>query len=136
MAFHPEKCTSLPVTRTRKSLEHQYELCGHILETVSSAKYLGVTISRDMKWSKHINNVCTKANKTLSFLKRNLNITLSAPGRLRRWPTNHMFTQLWSMRIRCGTHTPSNISTTLRPSSVEQHVLSCDNIKERPAPPL
>ena len=35
---------------------------------------LGVTISRDMNWSKHINNVCTKANKTLAFLKKNLKI--------------------------------------------------------------
>ena len=38
-------------------------------ETVSSAKFSGVTISRDMNWSEHINNVCTKANKTLGFLK-------------------------------------------------------------------
>ena len=38
-------------------------------------KVLGFTISRDTIWSKHINNVCTKANKTLSFLKRNLNIS-------------------------------------------------------------
>jgi len=75
MAFHPGKCTSLPVTRSRKPLGHQYELHGQIQETVSTAKYLGVTISRDMNWSKHINNVCTKANKTLGFLKRNLKIS-------------------------------------------------------------
>ena len=43
-------------------------------ETISTAKYLGVTISRDMNWSELINNVCTKANKTLGFLKRNLKI--------------------------------------------------------------
>ena len=75
MAFHPEKCTSLPVTRSRKPLKHQYELRGHILETISSAKCLGVTINRDMNWSEYINNVCTKANKTLDFLKRNLKIS-------------------------------------------------------------
>ena len=65
MAFRPGKCTSLPVICSRKPMEHQYELRGHMLETVSSAKYLGVTISRGMNWSEHINNVCTKANKTL-----------------------------------------------------------------------
>ena len=75
MAFHPEKCTSLAVTRSRKPLKHQYELCGHILETISSTKYLGVTINKDMNWSEYINNVCTKANKTLGFLKRNLKIS-------------------------------------------------------------
>ena len=66
MAFHPGKCTSLPVTGIWKPLEHQYELHGCILETVSSAKYLGVIISRDMNWSEHINNVCTKANISAS----------------------------------------------------------------------
>ena len=30
MAFHPGKRTSLPVTRSRKPLEHQYELHGHM----------------------------------------------------------------------------------------------------------
>ena len=75
MAFHPGKCTSLPVTRSRKPLGHQYELHGQILETVSTAKYLGVTVSRDMNWSEHIKNVSTKANKTLGFLKRNLKIS-------------------------------------------------------------
>jgi hypothetical protein len=30
-----------------------------------------------MKWSEHIANICKKANNTLSFLKRNLNISNS-----------------------------------------------------------
>jgi hypothetical protein len=37
----------------------------------ASAKYLGVTISDDLKWESHI-NICGKANKTLGFLRRNL----------------------------------------------------------------
>jgi hypothetical protein len=28
----------------------------------------------DLKWESHINNICGKANKTLGFLRRNLNI--------------------------------------------------------------
>jgi len=44
------------------------------LESVDKAKYLGVTISEDLKWESHINNICDKANKTLGFLRRNLNI--------------------------------------------------------------
>jgi hypothetical protein len=44
------------------------------LESVDKAKYLGVTISDDLKWESHINNICGKANKTLGFLRRNLNI--------------------------------------------------------------
>ena len=34
--------------------------------------YLGVTITNDLKWNTHINNICTKANRTLGFLRRNL----------------------------------------------------------------
>jgi hypothetical protein len=35
---------------------------------------MGVTISDDLKWESHINNIFGKANKTLGFLRRNLNI--------------------------------------------------------------
>ena len=39
---------------------------------MDNIKYLGVTISKDLKWNTHVSNVCTKANRTLGFLKRNL----------------------------------------------------------------
>ena len=35
-------------------------------------KYLGVTISQDLNWNKHINNITGKANRTLGFMKRNV----------------------------------------------------------------
>ena len=56
MKFHPEKCNVLTITNNRKILRKDYTLHGHILEQVTSAKYLGVTITSDLKWSKHINN--------------------------------------------------------------------------------
>ena len=46
-----------------------YTLEGTVLESI---KYLGVTISNDLKWNTHITNVCTKANRTLVYLRRNL----------------------------------------------------------------
>ena len=58
-------------------IRQYYILHGHQLEQVQSAKYLGVSITSDMKWSEHIANICKKANNTLSFLKRNLNISNS-----------------------------------------------------------
>ena len=39
---------------------------------VESIKYLGVTITSDLRWNTHVSNVCTKANRTLGFLRRNL----------------------------------------------------------------
>ena len=45
---------------------------GHVLEQVSDAKYLGVTISDNLKWGPHISKVCQKSNRLLGFLRRNL----------------------------------------------------------------
>ena len=36
------------------------------------AKYLGVTLSNDLEWSKHIATMTNKSNSKLSFLRRNL----------------------------------------------------------------
>jgi hypothetical protein len=47
---------------------------GHILETVHSAKYLGITISSDLKWNKLIQQISSKANISLSFIQRDLKI--------------------------------------------------------------
>ena len=35
-------------------------------------KYLGVTISHDLNWNQHCNNICSKANRTLGLLRRML----------------------------------------------------------------
>ena len=78
MLFHPAKCVSLPITRCRSPLDYSYELNRHTRDSVSSAKYLGITIQQDMDWNNHINNVANKANRTLGFLRRNLKISSSA----------------------------------------------------------
>ena len=49
-----------------------YTLEGNVLENVESIKYLGVTITNDLKWNTLMFSVCTKANRTLGFLRRNL----------------------------------------------------------------
>ena len=41
-----------------------------MLSTVSSHTYLGITVSSDLKWHKHISNICLKATRTLNFLRR------------------------------------------------------------------
>ena len=42
------------------------------MDPLHSVKYLGVYLSDDLRWNKHIKTISNKANKTLGFLKRNL----------------------------------------------------------------
>jgi hypothetical protein len=74
MAFHPAKCFVLHMTRCHSIHRHDYYLHGQKLEEVSQTKYLGITLTTDMKWNHHVQNTANKANKTLGFLKRNLKI--------------------------------------------------------------
>jgi hypothetical protein len=60
MAFHPDKCNVLTISRNKTPVKFKYCLHGHVLESVDKAKYLGVTISEDLKWESHINNICGK----------------------------------------------------------------------------
>ena len=74
MAFHPDKCQVLTTTKKRKPIHYEYSLNGHILQHVTSAKYLGCTLNSKLDWGDHINIICNKTNRTVSFLRRNLNI--------------------------------------------------------------
>jgi hypothetical protein len=44
MAFHPDKCNLLSITTKRRPEHFYYNLHDHILESVDSAKYLGITL--------------------------------------------------------------------------------------------
>jgi hypothetical protein len=74
MHFYPDKGTVVSVTQKRKTISHAYQLHGHTLEKVDSAKYLGITIQNNLKMDKHINTMTAKANHSLGFIKRNLKV--------------------------------------------------------------
>ena len=78
MSFHPEKCNVLTISRKTRSIITSYTLHGHTLTSVRSAKYLGCTFTSDLRWNEHVNNICNKANKTIGFLKRDLNISATS----------------------------------------------------------
>ena len=68
--FQPVKCNMMQLTnkstsKTQASYKHEL-LCW---KNVESIKYLGATITKDLKWNTHISNMCTKANRTPFFTK-------------------------------------------------------------------
>ena len=72
MQFNLTKCQTISITRKKKPIKFQYSLHDVILENVKSAKYLGITLTSDLNWNKHIATVTSKANKALGFIKRNI----------------------------------------------------------------
>ena len=72
MEFNPSKCTVINITRSKTPYKSSYTLHGQTLATVSDAKYLGVCITSNLSWNKHINQVTATAGQTLNFIKRNI----------------------------------------------------------------
>ena len=72
MEFNPGKCQVIHITRSKSLVKSRYFLHNQEQESVDAAKYLGVTIRKDLSWNTHINNITSTANKTLGFLKRNV----------------------------------------------------------------
>ena len=62
MRFNAAKCNIMRVSRTRNHKLFNYSLTGQVVEEVMDAKYLGVTLSNDLEWSKHIATMTNKAN--------------------------------------------------------------------------
>ena len=75
MAFHPDKCTKLTISHKKHTFNHNYTLHNHTLESVTSPNYLGVTLQSNLKWNLHYDNIISNANKSLGFLKRNLQVS-------------------------------------------------------------
>ena len=69
MEFNPSKCTVIHVIRSKSIVPSQYTLYGHVLDSVSNSKFLGVTLNDHLTWNDHIQNTVTSAKKTLGFQK-------------------------------------------------------------------
>ena len=72
MSFNAAKCHILSICRQHKKPLLQYKLGPDQLSNVDSYPYLGVTISADLRWHHHVDDVCFRASRTLNFLRRNI----------------------------------------------------------------
>jgi ribonucleases P/MRP protein subunit RPP40 len=69
MTLNLDKCEHMNVTSKHASSNAEYTLDQHHLTKVKDYKYLGLHISDNLSWSKHINYVTNKANKVLYVTK-------------------------------------------------------------------
>ena len=72
MNFNIKKCAILSITRKRKPRIYQYLLLNEVIPRVDQYKYLGVTITADLRWEKHCQTIRHKASRTLGLLRRTL----------------------------------------------------------------
>ena len=71
MAFNASKCKSLHISKKKTpSFAQAYDLDGQFLDCVPFTKDLGKTVSSDLQWSKHTEEITSKANKTLGLIRR------------------------------------------------------------------
>ena len=56
MEFNPCKCQVLHISRANQPIQSQYTLHGEILESVDCARYLGVSVSKDLTRNNLINS--------------------------------------------------------------------------------
>ena len=72
MAFNISKCKIMQVSNHHSKSLFTYEMSGIPLAVTEQHLYLGVKLHHKLSWKPHIDYICSKANKTIGFLKRNL----------------------------------------------------------------
>ena len=81
MKFNTEKCHTLRITLRRNVIDANYHLGGSMLTMVSEYPYLGLTLTNNMSWQNHINNITSRATRMLGLIQRNLR---GSPRKLRQ----------------------------------------------------
>ena len=72
MNFNPSKCNAMIATTNKKETKKRdYFLHNQKLDHTKNSKYLGITISEDMKWTEHIDLTASKGHRAVGFLRRN-----------------------------------------------------------------
>ena len=72
MEFNQSKCQVGHITRSKRPIQTSYSMHGQVLDSVDSARYVGVDIASDLNFTKHVNGITANASKRLGYLKRNI----------------------------------------------------------------
>ena len=69
MHFNPEKCF---VMKERNIKQFNFTLGNTILQEKDNHSYLGICITKDLNWNKHIHQITASGKRNLAFIRRNL----------------------------------------------------------------
>lgn len=72
MRLNTTKCRQMTITRKKYPLQYAYKINNVELEVVNEYKYLGVTITSNFTWNKHIQNITSSAMRRLWLLRHRL----------------------------------------------------------------
>ena len=72
MGFNADKCEVIRITNKKRPLCSDYTIHNQKLNIKTETKYMGATISSDLSWSRHADNIAKKADSTMEFLKRSI----------------------------------------------------------------
>ena len=85
--LNPVKCKKLSINFTKQpDAEKKISLDSQPFERVPQAKILGVTITKDLRWNVHIENIVQKASKRIYLLRQPKKADVE-PGSLVRFYT-------------------------------------------------
>ena len=116
MSFNASKCIVLRIAPRNKILQSAYKLHGYKLYSEEASSYLGVTITDNLPWNKHTNNITNKGNTSLGFIRRNLRectVPVKA-AMVQLWYEHH-----WSTHQHSGIHRARPTSNILSQYSAE-----------------
>ena len=71
MRFNAQKCYIM-ITSGKYKPTYFYQMNGEVLKQVQSTPYLGIVLSENLTFERHIAKTVTKASKMLGFVQRNL----------------------------------------------------------------
>ena len=88
MNFNPDRCEVMHITHRKDKTKPIYSLGGQF-RSVDNTNDLGVTISSDLSWGKHVFAMVNKANMVLGIIKRSIGTN-----------NRDMFSQLFKSLVR------------------------------------
>ena len=118
MPFHPDKCSTIRVSRSRNPVVREYSLKGHVLTSEDSTRYLGVKMQTNMAWNKHMDQTIKKGNSMIGFLRRHLKASNESPKTATYLSLSS--DPYWGTVAQSGTPTPKTTSTSLKWFSIER----------------